>query len=353
MAERRQVCVGVDLGGTKIQAAALKGNRVLGTARLQTPQSGVLEDVIGAIAESVEGSLQEAGVGQADLQAVGVGTPGEVDVPRGTVSRAANVPGFDGEVPLGSLVSASLDGGVPVRVDNDVRVGVLGEFRAGAGRPFRNLLGIWLGTGVGGGLVLGGKVHDGRGGAGEIGHLVVKPGGRQCSCGRRGCLEAYAGRACMEQRARDKHARGSRTRLFEIMREESKERLTSGVYARALKEKDKLAEELIADAAWALGIAMASAQNLLDVEAIVVGGGLGDRLGRRFLDRAAERMRRHLLNSADPPAALATELGDLSGAVGAALLAKPASRPARPRQEDGRAGSSRTASRAGAARRKT
>ncbi len=104
-------------------------------------------------------------------------------------------------------------------VDNDVRVAVLGEFRRGAGRPYRNLLGVFVGTGVGGGLVLGGRLREGRGAAGEIGHTVVKDGGRRCSCGRRGHLEAYAGRGSMERTARRWQARGRRTVLFEVMEE--------------------------------------------------------------------------------------------------------------------------------------
>jgi glucokinase len=183
------------------------------------------------------------------------------------------------------------------------------------------MLGVWVGTGVGGGLVIDGELHDGRGGAGEIGHLVVKPGGRRCGCGRRGCLEAYAGRARLEARARRLAAKGQKTNLFDIMRKLDRDRLSSGVYARALKKGDPMTQKLIADAAWALGIALASAQNLLDLEAIVVGGGLGDRLGQPFIDAIVTEMTPHLFIPDQPPAVLPTEMGDLSGAVGAAVLA--------------------------------
>ncbi len=146
-------------------------------------------------------------------------------------------------------------------VDNDVRVAVLGEFRRGAGRPYRNLLGVFVGTGVGGGLVLGGRLREGRGAAGEIGHTVVKDGGRRCSCGRRGHLEAYAGRGSMERTARRWQARGRRTVLFEVMEEKGRDRLTSGVIAAALKEGDPMATRLVDQAVWALGLGLASAQN--------------------------------------------------------------------------------------------
>jgi glucokinase len=275
--------------------------------------------VIDAIVGSISTSLKAGALVDADLGGIGIGTPGEIDPRAGAVQLAANVPGFTDRVELGPRVAAAFNG-VQVTVDNDVSVGVLGEHRRGAGRPFKNLLGVWVGTGVGGGLIIDGELHDGRGTAGEIGHMVAKPGGRRCSCGRRGCVEAYAGRARMERRARRLAERGHKTNLFRIMRERGRERLTSGVYARALERGDGMTRKLIEDATWALGIGLASAQNLLDLEAIIVGGGLGDRLGQPFVDRIVAQMTPHLFVSANPPAVVRTELGDLAGAVGAAVL---------------------------------
>ncbi len=312
--------VGVDLGGTKIQTVALRDQQVVGSARAPTPQAAGADGVIAAIVETIRASLQQAEADPAQLGGVGIGTPGAIDAASGTVSLAANVPGFSERVRLGPLVSDAL-GGVRVTIDNDVRVGVLGEHRAGAGRPYRDMLGVWVGTGVGGGLILDGELHDGRGAAGEIGHVVVKPGGRLCSCGRRGCLEAYAGRGRMERRARALVERGQKTSLFDIMERRDRQRLTSGIYASALKHGDKMARRLIADAVWALGVALASAQNLLDLQAIVVGGGLGDKLGRPFVEAIVDQMEPHVFDADRPPTVLGTELGDLSGAVGAAMIA--------------------------------
>lgn len=311
---------GVDLGGTKIQAVAVRDEAVVGSERRRTPETGDARDVVAAIAASVRSAVEDAGGDAGELRAVGVGTPGAIDTAAGVVKRAANVPGFGERVELGALLSSAL-GGVDVVVGNDVDVGVLGEHRRGAGRPFRNLLGAWLGTGVGGGVVLDGELWRGRGAAGELGHVVVEAGGRLCTCGRRGCLEAYAGRVGMERHARELVEQGERTSLFRIMEERGRDRLTSGVYARALEQGDALARRLVDDAAWALGIALASVQNVLDLEAIVVGGGLGDRLGRPFRDRVVEEMSPHLFLRDEPPAVLQSELGDLSGAVGAAVLA--------------------------------
>ena len=314
------VTVGVDLGGTKIQSVAMRAKKVAGSYRTATPQTGA-DDVATAIIESVQKALAEAGAAPTDLRAVGIGAPGQINREAGTVASSPNLPGFQGAEPvdLGPRVSNGLEG-VPVTLDNDVRVAILGECRRGAGRPFKDVLGVWVGTGVGGGLVLDGAVREGHGAAGEIGHTIVKPGGRICSDGRRGHLEAYAGRGRMEARARSLVKRGQSTVLFEIMKKKGRTRVSSGVIADALEREDPMTLALIDDAVWALGVALASAQNLLDLEAIIIGGGLGDRLGAPFVARIAKEMEPNLFVPDRPPVMLTTEFGDLSGAVGAATL---------------------------------
>jgi glucokinase len=253
------------------------------------------------------------------LSAIGIGTPGSVDVTTGHVSNARNVPGFMDDVALGPMVQAAF-AGTPVMVDNDVRAAVMGEYRRGAGRPFRNLLGVFVGTGVGGGLILDGELRHGRGNAGEIGHTTVKAGGRRCGCTRLGCLEAYAGRMSIEQTARHRVEKGQKTKLFELMERKGRDRVTSSVIADALDQGDRLTIELIDEAVEALGLALANAQNLLEFEAIIVGGGLGDRLGEPFVRRVELAMTTNLRSPHLPPLVLTTELGDLSGAVGATVL---------------------------------
>jgi glucokinase len=315
------ITVGVDVGGTKIQSAAVRANKVAGVHRLPTPLTGAT-DVAAAIGEAVAKALADGGEQPTELEAVGVGAPGAIDTEAGTVSSSPNLPGFQEAQPvaLGAMVSEAL-GGVPVRLDNDVRVAILGEWKRGAGRGYRNLLGVWIGTGVGGGLVLDGKVYQGQGAAGEIGHMIVKPGGRVCSDGRRGHLEAYAGRGQMEVQARRLVKEGHKTDLFDIMAKRGRTRLSSGVWAVALEKKDKMARELVDDAVEALGVGLASVQNLLALEAIVIGGGLGDRLGPSFVDRIRDAMGPLLFVPEQPPALLSSEFRDLSGAVGAAVLA--------------------------------
>jgi glucokinase len=311
---------GIDLGGTKIQTAIVDaGGDVVGEARQPTPTSGGPEDVAAAMAEGVREAAKEAGVETAELAGVGVGSPGDADQKTGVVSAARNLPGWEGSFPLAENLRQAL--GTAVKVGNDVQVATEAEFHLGAGREFQSLIGVFWGTGVGGGLVLDGKPWLGRGAAGEIGHMVVKRGGRRCPCGRHGCMEAYAGRAAMEAHARERHERGEKTDLFKLMRHHGRERLTSGIWARAIEHGDALATELIDDAIKALGAGVASAQNLLDVEAVVIGGGLGVRFGEPLMNPLLEEMDKHLFLNERPPAVRVASLGDLGGAIGASLLA--------------------------------
>jgi glucokinase len=238
----------------------------------------------------------------------------------GAVSSARNLNGWNETFELGATISRAL--GTAVRVGNDVQVATDAEFELGAGKPYRSLLGVFWGTGVGGGVILDGKPWLGRGGAGEIGHMVVKRDGRRCTCGRRGCMEAYAGRGAMEIRARKRVDKGEKTDLFKLMKERGRSRLTSAIWAHALERNDKLARELIDEAIAALGAGIASAVNLLDVEAVILGGGLGVRFGQPYADRIAEAMLPHLFHDSQPPAVHVAALGDLGGAIGAALLAR-------------------------------
>ncbi len=310
---------GIDLGGTKIQTAIVDGDgKVLGEARHPTPTSGGPADVAREMEDALREAASAAGVRPEQLEGVGVGSPGDADGKTGVVSRARNLPGWEGSFPLGDTLSKAL--GAEVRVGNDVQVAIEGEYHLGAGRPYDSLLGVWWGTGVGGGIVLDGKPWLGRGAAGEIGHMVVKRGGARCPCGRKGCMEAYAGRAAMEAEARRRHDEGVKTDLFKLMHKHERERLTSGIWERALDHGDHLAEELIDRAIEALGTGVASAVNLLDVEAVVLGGGLGERLGERYTEPLTKEMAKHLFVDDRPPAVRIAELGDLGGAIGASLL---------------------------------
>jgi glucokinase len=314
------VLAGVDVGGTKIQVLVTDaGFSVLGRSRGATPTAGGPAAVVQAIDDLIVDALKAAGSPRA--AAVGVGAPGSVDHGTGVVQRSPNLAGWMDPYPLGAELAKRT--GAKVVVDNDVRAGMLGEHRLGAGRGHADALGVWFGTGVGGAVVLDGRLRDGHhGAAGEIGHAVVVPGGRRCGCGRRGCLEAYAGRASLERRARALVKKGRRTDVFTLMEAAGRDRVTSGVVARALEHGDELMHELIEEAISAAGFGIASACNVLDVEVVIIGGGLGTRLGAPFVRAVSAAMQPHLLvDGAEAVKVLAAGLGDDSGALGAATEA--------------------------------
>jgi glucokinase len=316
---RRRIVGGLDLGGTKIQAVILDGRRnVVAQARRPTPRDGGPPAVVEALAGALSDACAEGGVETRDLTGVGVGSPGAIDARRGVVTGARNLPGEG--APIRMTAGLRELTGTRAYVENDVTVGVWAEYALGAAQRSKALLGVWWGTGVGGGIVLGGKTWQGRGAAAELGHVVVKVDGARCTCGRRGCLEAYAGRGAMEIRARQLHRRGHETDLFKIMEKRGRTRLQSGVWQRALEQGDPVAVELIDRAVKALGAGVGSAVNLLDVETVVIGGGLGTRLGEPYVERIREAMMPHIFADHRPPAVRLAALGDLGGAIGAALL---------------------------------
>ncbi|HTC72460.1 MAG TPA: ROK family protein [Solirubrobacteraceae bacterium] len=320
---------GIDLGGTKIQAVIVdESNDVLGSSRRSTPTSGgpadVAAEMAGALRDAAKAAELEGAEDKPSLAGVGVGSPGTIEA--GKVTSARNLPGWEGTFALASTLEGAL--GSRVVVGNDVQVATDAEFKLGAGRLYSSLLGVFWGTGVGGGLILDGRPWIGRGGAGEIGHVVVVINGARCTCGRLGCMEAYAGRGSMEAYVRHMHEeKGRKTDLFKLMKEHNRTRLTSGIWERALQHGDKLAIETIDRAIEALGAGVASVVNVLDVEGVVFGGGLGVRLGDPYVKRVNEAMQPHLFHDAHPPRVHVAELGDLGGAVGASLLVRDSAAP--------------------------
>ena len=326
---------GIDLGGTKIQAVVVdERHDALGSARRPTPTSGGPEDVAAEMAATLHEAAEQAGEDVSALSGIGVGSPGVVS--EGTVTSARNLPGWEGSFPLAERLQELL--GPSVRLGNDVQVATVAEVELGAGRPFQSLLGVFWGTGVGGCPVLDRRPWRGRGGAGEIGHMVVEMNGARCTCGRRGCMEAYAGRAAMEIHVKKLVEKGEKTDLFTIAEHHERDRLTSGVWARALEKEDKLAVRMIDRAVAALAAGVASAINLLDVEAVILGGGLGVRFGAPMAQRLSTEMLPHLFADSRPPHVEVAALGDLGGAIGATLLVARIGSGAEPAGHDVAAG---------------
>lgn len=297
----------MDLGGTKVLAARVAPDGTVAERVKRPTPTGGPEAVAAAIAEMV------AELGGADR--LGVGTPGYVGGD-GVVAGVPNLVGWVAPVPFGRLVREAT-GVAAVAVDNDVNAGALGEAAHGAAAGRSDVLCVFMGTGVGGGLILDGALRRGpRGLAGEIGHVTVALGGRACACGGHGHMEAYAGRAGMEVEARRRHAAGEATALVDLAGDG---RMKSGTFAKALAAGDAVATEILGEAVAAVAAAIATTIMLVDVTDVVVGGGVADKLGAPFVAGIGDAVAAHLgplLEARVVPAAL----GDDAGVVGAARL---------------------------------
>lgn len=267
--------VGVDLGGTKILARLIDPltGAAAGRSKVKTPRSDP-EQILDAVVETVR-SL----AGSDKAEAIGLGMPGLVSAD-GIVGPCPNLVGWSEPIPVREFLETELC--KPVTVANDVNCGALAEARFGAGATGGDFLAVFVGTGVGGGLIRSGELVSGqRGMAGEIGHVTVRPGGRPCGCGGHGHLEAYAGRAGIEAEARRRVAGGEQSMLIDLAHTGT---VKSRHIARALMEQDPLAVELMAEAADALAVAIGDAATLLDLPLVVLGGGVVDKLGQPFVD---------------------------------------------------------------------
>jgi glucokinase len=313
--------IGMDLGGTKILGAVVdpKG-RIAAEAKTKTKPEGGPVAVIERIARTARQAARRAKLSWADIAGIGIGAPGPMDPAAGIVYNPPNLPGWD-EIPLGPRLSDAL--GVPVYVENDVNLGTLGEYALGAGQGTLDMVGIFVGTGVGGGLILDGKLRSGfRHAAGEVGHMIVLADGPVCGCGKRGCLESVASRTAI---GRDIHlglAAGRESRILEWMGDGG--RLTSGVLAQAVRQGDPLVTEIMGRAQWYLGLLTASVVNLLDPEMVVFGGGVVEALGEQFLAPIRVTARQYYIQQAgaDTVRIVAAKLGDHAGVLGAAVLAR-------------------------------
>lgn len=303
---------GIDVGGTNIGAGLVDdGHNVLDRGKTRTPQTNP-EDLVDAIVGLVQ-DLDEEPVG------IGLGIPGVV---HGTaILKVPNLAGWTGDHDVVGQIEDRL--GVPVALGNDANVGLLGEWLAGAAVGHDNVLGVWMGTGIGGGLILNGRPFNGsRGSAGEIGHIITHHGGALCGCGRRGCIEAYAGRRSLAGIVSSMVDAGRETSLYNIKEEEGKVRLTSKVWARALKEGDELATELFDMAVEVTGVGVGSVVNMLDLELVVIGGGIAEKLGQDIADRIAEAAAPWMLRPNPELRFVTAALGDDSGLVGAAAIGR-------------------------------
>jgi glucokinase len=314
--------IGFDLGGTKMLAGVVgPGYQVLSKTKRKSQTQAGSEAVYADIVATLKDVLTQAGKSPRDIGAVGMSVPGILDRKKGTVVRAPNL-GFQ-NFPLADRLEAEF--GFPIVLENDVNAGVWGEFVAGAAQGHRHVLGVFPGTGIGGGLILNGELYSGFGGnAGEIGHMILQLEGPLCGCGNRGCVEALASRTAMGKEAAGLIANGTLTGSYAENGADLKA-ISSKFFSQGLKEGNPHIIGIIDRAADLLGTHLGGCLNLLNPELVLLGGGLVEKLGDYYLQRVERAMRAAAWEFvADDTIVKAAVLGDDAGILGAADLAKKA-----------------------------
>ena len=314
--EQRDHWVGFDLGGTKMQATVYDAEfRSKGNKRAKSKGSEGASAGVERILKLVDEALGEAGIGRDRLGGLGIGCPGMLDLDRGILHDAPNL-GWK-EVKLKDLLEKAL--GCPAVVVNDVDAGVYGEYRFGAARGAHCALGVFPGTGIGGGCVYEGKILRGReSSCMEIGHVQVLPDGPLCGCGRKGCLEAVASRLVIAAAAAAAGFRGQAPHLVEDAGTDLAA-IRSGALARSIKAGDKAVEQIVRQAAKHIGVAVGNVVNLLAPDVVVLGGGLVEAMADLFLEEVTKAARKQgLASMVDSLKIVVAKLGDDAAAAGAA-----------------------------------
>ncbi|MBN1642312.1 MAG: ROK family protein [Anaerolineae bacterium] len=320
----KKVLVGVDVGGTSLLAVVTSGKgKILGEKKDKTLAQEGASAVLERIIQAIQSAMADAGVKRNRVRAIGIGMPGPLNPQTGVIYHAPNLGPTWNNTPVVSYVQERL--GCPVFLDNDVNVGAVGEHVLGAGRGYQDMVAIFVGTGIGGGVIIGGELYRGhRFTAGEVGHTILLADGPLCGCGRRGCAEALASRTAIDREIQAGLAAGRESLIPGIMAEMGRNTLSSSVLAAALERGDVLMHEVMARAQYYMGLLVANTVNNFDPEAVVLGGGVVERLGASYVDPVREIAEQYYLNQQDKDQVhvVPSELKDYAGVLGAAMLAR-------------------------------
>jgi glucokinase len=317
--------IGVDLGGTKISAGAIRqdGSQTSGVRSVATlaelGADGVVDRIVGVIEGVILDTINETGASRRDFVGIGIGAPGPLDREKGIVVVAPNLGWRD--FPLRDRISSRLN--LPSTLDNDANCATVGEWWLGAARGGRNVVGMTIGTGIGGGLILDGELYHGSSDvAGEIGHTTIDVNGRHCKCGNYGCLEAYASGPAIATRAAEALVREDTASMLPSMVDGQLDRITAELVYDAAKKGDGLANEIVRDTARYLGAGVATLLNVINPDVVVVAGGV-TRAGEALFGPLRTEVRRRAFKPAVQACRIVpAELPGTAGVVGAVATFK-------------------------------
>ncbi len=314
--EANKYWVGFDLGGTKMLATVFDSEfKPMGRKRRKTRGHEGVDFGMNRIVQTIEAALEDAEVPASEILGIGIGCPGPLDLDRGIIMEAPNLGWVN--APVKKALQKAF--GCPVVILNDVDAGVYGEYRFGAGKNERCVLGVFPGTGIGGGCIYEGRVLRGKvSSCMEIGHVKVMPGGPRCGCGESGCLEAVASRLAISAQAAQAAARGQAPRLLKAAGSDLSE-IRSGALAEAIDAGDVVIEQILREAAHFIGVAAGGLIHILAPDVIVLGGGLVEAMPKLFVSEVETAARDFVLPSfRDSFRVVAAELGDDAGVMGSA-----------------------------------
>ena len=309
--------IGVDLGGTKIIAGVVntETGEVIGYSKKKTKKEKGSDLIIQRIIETMEKAVCIAQIPMSQIESIGLGLAGQVDRENGVLIAAPNLDCYD--VEFKAILEKHF--GKPVFVGNDVEVATIGEMRFGSGTGYDNFVCIFVGTGVGSGIVQNGKLLLGATGtAGEVGHMIVDSGGRSCPCGNNGCLEAYASRTAIERKIKAALKRGHKSIIRDLTKEDGI--IRSRHIKQSLEEQDEIVVNSITEASEYLSSGLASVINFLNPELIILGGGLIEAVEFLYDISVKKALAKALPTPSEKVKIVKTKLADFSGIVGASLL---------------------------------
>ncbi len=309
--------IGIDVGGTNVKIALVDSNGKIGYSNtIPTRAEMGYEYTINNMKQAIKDLMTETKLSAKDIEGIGFGLPGQVDFKSGIVRLITNIPGWV-EIPLAKMIEDEFH--IPTRIDNDVRCAALGELNFGAGKGCQNLICITVGTGIGSGLIINGKlVRGASNAAGEIGHIKLQMhDGPICGCGDTGCLEAFASGPAIVAMAEEYILGGKSTKYREMANGND---ITPFIVAEAAKAGDAVAKRIFTRMGEYIGIGMASVVNLLNPEKIIIGGGVAD-AGDILLNPLKETIKNRAMKIAgETVEVVPAQLGNTAGVIGASLL---------------------------------
>ena len=313
--KENNIVLGFDLGGTKMLCAVFQENEIISRYKQETKAQDGPDVVVDRIIDTVQQALKEADVDESDVSGIGFAVPGPIDRNKGVIVNTPNLGFYN--YPL--LKKLKKEFSFPMVLENDVSSGTYGELLEGAAKGYKHVIGVFPGTGVGGGIIIDGKIYHGASGnAGELGHMIIQLDGPLCGCGQYGCLEALASKTAL---SKDAVALSAAGKAPTIMKEAGTDfaNFKSKVFKKAVGNEDEAIQKIVDRGAYMLGIGLANFVNIFNPELIILGGGLVEKLGKPYLKIAEETMRKHAMEALSRDVSIEiAKLGDDAVVIGAA-----------------------------------